>query len=156
MAALLGIFRDLTSAFVNKIAERSHWRRSIWRPTATCISWKSFKIDEIKAVFADSSIPLAICKAFHGQQEEDDNQQTSLGGISAIVLAKARARGHVIRQFPTYRASLIIGEGDGRAWREFELIWWPDLFHHQERGKLTLHYYVGKVIIIIIIFSFSL
>ena len=86
-----------------------------------------------------------MTKAFNGQQEIEDNTLTTLGGASAIALAKAQARGTTKCQQPTCRASLIIGEGEGRVSREFELIWWPDLFSQQERGKLTLRYYVGKV-----------
>ena len=101
-------------------------------------------MDEVRAVFDESSIPLAMTKAFNGQQEVDDNPLTSLRGSSAIALAKAQASRSASCQQPTCRASLIISEGEGRASREFELIWWPDLFSHQERGKLTFRYYVGK------------
>ena len=64
--------------------------------------------------------------------------------IPAIALAKAQASGSASLQQPTCRASQIISEGE--ASREFELIWWPDLFSRQERGKLTLRYYVGKTV----------
>lgn len=59
-----------------------------------------------------------------------------------------QARGNATPQQPTCRASLAIGEGEGRASRELELIWWPDVFNHQGRGKLILRYYVGKVMLI--------
>ena len=139
------LLTSLATAFVNKIGERSHWRPPMWKPRAQYISWKCFEVDEVRTIFDDSCIPLAMTKAFNGQQEVEDNTLTTLGGASAIALAKAQARGRATRQQPTCRASLIIGEGEGRASREFELIWWPDLFSQQERGKLTLRYYVGKV-----------
>ena len=70
----------------------------------------------------------------------------ALSGVSAIALAKAKARGASdTNQQPTCCASLVVGEGEGRATREFEVIWWPDMYQDQRRGKLTLRFYVGKV-----------
>ena len=87
----------LTTAFVNKVGKRSHWRPPMWKPRAQYISWKCFEMDEVRAVFDKSCIPLAMTKAFNGQ-EVADNTLTSLGGASAIALVKAQARGSATRQ----------------------------------------------------------
>ena len=67
-----------------------------------------------------------------------------LSGTSAIALAKAKARkgnNNYASQQPTFRACLVVGVGEGRV----EVIWWPDMYSNQQREKLTLRYYVGKV-----------
>ena len=119
----------------------------MWKSRAQYISWKCFEMDDVRAIFDESSTPLAMAKAFNGQQEVDENVLARLRGSPAIALAKAQASGSASLQQPTCRASLIISEGEGRASREFELIWWPDLFSRQERGKLNLRYYVGKAML---------
>ena len=119
----------------------------MWKPRAQFISWKCFEMDEVRAAFEESSIPLTMTRAFHGQEEVDDTSVSSLRGASAIVHAKAQASGSVSYKQPTCRASLIIGEGQGRASREFELIWWPDLFSQQDHGKVSFRFYVGKTIL---------
>lgn len=139
----------LPSAFVNRIAERPHWKPPVWKRMARHISWKCYDLEEVRAAFNDSATPLVLSKSFNGEQEvaARNDAGTRLSGISAIALAKARARGGLGQssQQPTCMASLVVGEGEGRATREFEVIWWPDLFSNHERGKLTLRYYVGKV-----------
>ena len=71
---------------------------------------------------------------------------SALSGVAAIALTKAKARGASdTSQQPTCHASLVVGEGEGRATREFEVIWWPDMYQDQWRGKLTLLSYVGTV-----------
>lgn len=42
---------------------------------------------------------------------------------------------------------MVVGHGEGRATREFEVIWWPDLFSDSTHGKLTLRFYVSKVLL---------
>ena len=143
----------LTSAFVNRIGERSHWRPPVWKKMARQISWKCFELDEVKSVFSRSSTPLTTSKSFRGEERGEErvtdcNPETHLSGISAIAFAKANARGRTghLGQEPTCRASLVIGKGEGRATREFEIIWWPNIYNDQQRGKVALHfYYVAKV-----------
>lgn len=139
------VLARLTSAFVNKVGEGPHWRPPVWKGSARQISWKCFELDEVKALFQSSSTPLALNKSFNGGREVADTR-LALSGVSAIALAKAKARGASdTNQQPTCCASLVVGKGEGRATREFEVIWWPDMYQDQRRGKLTLRFYVGKV-----------
>lgn len=105
-------------------------------------------MDEVKAALDCSSTPLALSKSYNGLEEVADNAIAQVSGIQAIALAKSRARGDrdLTRSRPTCRASLVVGEGEGRATREFEIIWWPDLYTIPQRGKIALRYYVGKVL----------
>ena len=73
-----------------------------------------------------------------------DNEEI---GVQAIALAKAKARGQMDFENarPTCRASLVIGKGEGRATREFEIIWWPQMYTNTQRGKIAFRFYVAKV-----------
>jgi len=42
---------------------------------------------------------------------------------------------------------LIVAREEGRAMREFEIIWWPELFSNTNHGNMTLRFYVSKVLI---------
>ena len=45
---------------------------------------------------------------------------------------------------PTSRISLVVSEGEGRATREAEIIYWPNLYTTAKRCKLQLRFYVMK------------
>lgn len=139
------VLARLTTAFVNKVGERPHWRPPVWKGSARQMSWKCFELDEVKNLFQSSSTPLALNKCFNGEREVADTGSV-LSGVSAIALAKAKARGTSdASQQPTCRATLVVGVGEGRATREFEVIWWPDMYEDKRRGKLILRFYIGKV-----------
>ena len=94
-------------------------------------------------------MPLATKKSFRGDQEIDDCNPVRLTGMSAIAQAKANASGLTGQQSqqPTCRASLVVGYGEGRATREFKIIWWPHIYNNQQREKLVLRLYMAKVIL---------
>ena len=103
--------------------------------------------EEVKEVFNDSSTTLTTNKSFRGEGEVVDCNPVRLTGMSAIAQAKANASGLTRQQCQklTCRASFVVGYGEGRATRELEVIWWPDIYTNQQRGKLALRLYVAKV-----------
>ena len=44
-------------------------------------------------------------------------------GRDALEAAKAKAQSHTANQTPTQNIQIVVGYGEGRATREFELIW---------------------------------
>lgn len=54
----------------------------------------------------------------------------------ALQVAKERARSKKSSTLPTRQIEIVVGNG-----REFEVIWWPDLFSDNRHGKLTLQIY---------------
>jgi len=64
-----------------------------------------------------------------------------------VALEAARHRAHISRGVPQAkpktRSSIIIGEGEGRRSREFEVQWWPNLYK-SSFGKLSLRFFVNK------------
>ena len=62
----------------------------------------------------------------------------------AAIEAAKRMASDITTVRVTARSSIVIG-GEGRATRELELQWWPNLFQSQY-GKLTIRFFVEKVI----------
>ena len=87
-----------------------------------------------------SRIPLNVKKKYTGDMEEEETSNLLTGRL-ALEAVKSRANGGGKgRQSPTMQLQVIVGQGEGRAKREFE-IWWPELFSHTNQGKLTLRFY---------------
>ncbi|KXJ28728.1 hypothetical protein AC249_AIPGENE19363 [Exaiptasia diaphana] len=64
--------------------------------------------------------------------EEVDNT-VDISAEDSLEAAKRRAD-HVHR--PRSQSTILIKEANGRPTREFELIWWPDLYAGKGFGKL--------------------
>ena len=116
------LWAKLPSVFVNSAKECPHRK-----PRATALSWKCYNLKESKAALYSSSTLLLLSKAFKGDEEVSDIS-SQVTGSQVIALAKARARGQKDPQnmCPTCKA------------------------HHctiAPRGKIALHYYVGKVLL---------
>lgn len=50
------------------------------------------------------------------------------------------------RQTPTSLPEIVVSTGEGRATREVELIWWPNMYQSLsgDYGKLTVRFFVLK------------
>ena len=58
----------------------------------------------------------------------------------ALEVAKAKAHGRATNRSPTLQIQIVIGRGEGRATREFEIIWWPEMSSTSNHRKLTLRF----------------
>ena len=136
----------MPSALANSVKRVCHWRQPVWKKEATKISYKCFEIDEVRSTLnQQSAVPLIEEKAFDGDEEVEDIPVMT--GREAIALAKARVRGEQRDvRMPTCCSSLIVGLGEGRATRELEIIWWPDLYSSGNHGKICFRYYVAKLL----------
>lgn len=73
---------------------------------------------------------------------EDEETSSPQTGRLALQAVKLRANGGGKgRQSPTMQLQVIVGRGEGRAKRELEIIWWPELLSPTNQGKLTLRFY---------------
>lgn len=82
---------------------------------------------------------VCLAKAFRGM-DEVHGETKELRGREALEAAKRNQRAPV----PIKRSEITISEGEGRATRECEMIWWP-LYSQSDSGKLTIRIYIGKV-----------
>ena len=79
-----------------------------------------------------NTVELHLSKAFSGSKEMEDTAPR-LYGRAALEAAKRKR----VHQQASLKSELICGNGEGRATREFELIWSP-IYDSSGNGMLTL------------------
>jgi len=138
------LLNDIPSAFVNTVREQRHLRPPVYREKATAITYRIFDIEEVqKALHRQSKVELQLKKTYLGDEVV---LPLRLTGRAAIDAAKAQAHGkYVPLVLPSMEVQIVVGEGEGRATREFEMIWWPNMYSSNKHGKLVFRYYVAKV-----------
>jgi len=111
------------------------------------LSYKLFDMEQFLQVFQDFNIKYT--KLFCGERElprseanSNDNGQSVLQLLEAAIQKGNTNYSQRVR--PTLRSELVVGLGQGRATREIEVIWWPDLYE-SDHGKLTIRLFVEKV-----------
>ncbi|KAL9961669.1 hypothetical protein ACROYT_G030661 [Oculina patagonica] len=120
------------------------------RRSSSYKQWLSGIVDSInsclhpKAAGKQSTVPLTIKKSYLGDKEIAPRNEPQ-NARQALELAKEKARNRT--ETATMQIEMVVGLGKGRASREFEVIWWPDLFSSASHGKLTLTFYVSKVLL---------
>ena len=112
------------------------------------LSYKLFDLQTFLDVFQGFNVNRRIL--FCGENEMPHSTEAEVNEGSATELIRAALeRGNTIyswriRTTCTSRSELIVGLGQGRATREAELIWWPDLYK-SDHGKLTVRLFIEKV-----------
>ena len=91
-------------------------------------------------------LEIQKAQAWCGNRVINDDDENELDDIKtaedAIDAAIKRAR--TTRKRTSCR-SLLHVSCESRPSREFEVIWWPDMYESSDYGKMPLRYYVGKV-----------
>lgn len=62
-------------------------------------------------------------------------------------IARAKARVHTPagkKKRPSSKSLLQVGLGEGRATREVEIIWWPNVYTVTEHGQMIIRMYIQK------------
>lgn len=136
---------DMPHAFINSIREKRHLRPPVWRETSKVLSYRDYHIsDVVDALEKQSGLKLHIKKAYLGDKEITACTEEQ-DGRTELEAAKAQAHIRTASKSPTLQIQIVIGRGEGRATREFELIWWPEMFSSSRHGKLALRFFVSKV-----------
>lgn len=140
------LLADMPNAFINSAREKRHLRPPVWKNTSKVMHYRSFDIsDMIAALGQRSGVTLHLKKAYLGDKEVADCTMHPLDGKTALEAAKAKAHSRSTGKSATQQLQIVVGHGEGRATREFELIWWPEMFSTSNHGKLVLRFYVSKV-----------
>ena len=131
----------MPNAFINSAREKRHLHPPVWREKSRVFHYKDHEVnDVISALSYQSSVPLELKKSYRGNMEVAASNEL-LTAQQALQAAKERARSKKSSIIPTRQIEIVVGNGEGRATREFEVIWWPDLFSDNRHGKLTLQIY---------------
>lgn len=114
------------------------------KAAARKISFKIYEFHRLDNAIAASELPLNRSVNWKGMEMiKQQEQQQELDPIQELAAAKQRSSSS--GQGVTCRSCILIEEGQGRATRELELIWWPDLYSCYDYGKMCLRIFVSKV-----------
>ena len=108
------------------------------------ISYKMYDIHWIKRILSqEKGIPLKMEETYSG------NQSVPKGGSMEERKAIARSSGlggfiDSLQKRPTSISKVVCKEREGRATRELELVWWPNMLKSSRCGKFQLRFYVEK------------
>ena len=75
----------------------------------------------------------------------EHEKQGDADPVQALLTAKRKAHGAIPRARITCISNLIVGYGEGRATREIDVIWWPNLYHTSLVGKMSIRLFVSRV-----------
>ena len=134
------LLKRVTSATLNGVKERRHFKPPIWKETVLHMSFKTYNVEDVQGALSEQkSVQLHLTKAFSGSKEIQ-GAVPQLSGPAALKAAKMKK----VAQQCSLRSEIICGDGEGRTTRECELKWSP-IFESLDNGILTLRIYVGKV-----------
>ena len=120
---------DLPATIPHSRKEVSHWRNPVFHESTTRISYKSFNVGPVLA-----ALPIVQSRGWCGKEAAEEQTFENLTSAEAVVEA---ARKRVKRL--TSRNRIVI-EGDVRPSREFEVIWWPGMFHTEAEVMESSNY----------------
>ena len=131
---------------MNAVRDVSHRAQPTYKSATRRISYKIFDPESFFDALEESQVPFQTEVLFSGNMVcEENTSATPLSAEEEILRAKQRA--HIPagqRKRPSSKSTLVIGLGEGRATREIELIWWPDLYMLTEHGQMVIRMFVEK------------
>ena len=139
------LLADIPNAFINSGREKRHLRPPVWREKSNVVHYRDHDLDDtVNALGQQSAVPLKLKKTYVGNKEVEEKIEPQ-NAREALEAAKERARRGTANVSPTMKIQMVVGPGEGRLTREFEVIWWPELFSSTNHGKLTLRLYISKL-----------
>ena len=139
------LLADMPNAFITSRREKRHLRPPVWREKSNVFHYRDHDLDDtVNALGRQSAVPLKLKKTYVGNKEVEERIEPQ-NAREALEAAKERARRGTANVSPTMKIQMVVGPGEGRLTREFEVIWWPELFSSTNHGKLTLRLYISKV-----------
>ncbi|XP_031573627.1 uncharacterized protein LOC116307494 [Actinia tenebrosa] len=135
------LLADIGDIEVNAVKEVTHWRPPIMCSSATKITYRTYNLERVEGTFSTKNVPLRKSCNWSGHEELEDTEMPEiLTAEDAIQVAMTRGK----RKRMTCSSELKIDQD--KPTREYDLIWWSDLYKTQGYGKLCLRFYVGKVV----------
>lgn len=133
-------------AQVNGVRLVSHKAQPSYKSLARKISYKIFDSEHFLEALEEGNVSFVQDVLYSGNSPVEGEQMTApLSAEEEILRAKQRA--HVLGRKgkrPSSKTSLIVGYGEGRATREIEIIWCPDLCSISERGQMVIRIFLEK------------
>ena len=134
------LLKKIGRGTISSVKESRHLKPPSWKEKALRMSYKTYARGKVqRALSEQKTVELHVSKAFSGSKEME-HPALQLSGRAALEAAKRKR----VHQQASLKSELICGNGEGRATREFELIWSP-IYDFSGNAMLTIRIYVGKV-----------
>lgn len=95
-----------------------------------------FDLETLEAALGNT-VALQKQVQWNGDKQVTDYLR-DLDPREALAAAKNKAHGKASQGQITCRSSLVVDHGEGRATRELDLIWWPNLYNTVLLGKMCI------------------
>ena len=123
---------SITCCIPYNFKETTHLRQPIFTDNTLRVSYRTEDVDNVLTALQEQSREQVITRRVHGQGPEYEGMNAD----DALALAKSRAQtSYTLR-------SRTVTEIDISEKREFEMIWWPNLYSKNGHGKLTLRLFI--------------
>ena len=124
-----------TKATPHSVKEASHLRAPIISTSSVRVVYRGYSEDNFKKAMKEQrSVQLQLSSGTARQEEG------ATSAAEAIAQAKARA-GTNSKLASRTSSTILIGE----ELKEFEIHWWPNLYHKKDYGKLSVRLFIHKL-----------
>ena len=138
-------FGNVDNPQPHSVRSQHHWWAPILSPSSRKVTYHFFDLSKIThAVEKQNIISLKERVKWNGDSqltEEDDEVDPR----QALIAARSKAHGSAPKTRITSIRNLVVEYGEGRATREVDLIWWPNLYSAAHFGKMCIRLYVSRV-----------
>ena len=102
------------------------------------LTYRFFDLDTLEAALEkQNTVALQKQVQWNGDKQVTDYLR-DIDPREALAAAKNKAHGKASEGQITCRSNLVVGHGEGRATRELDLIWWPNLYNTVLLGKMCI------------------
>lgn len=131
---------------VNSVRETSHKAQPFYSSRTRRVSYKIFKPERLYHSLQEQDLVELKTEALFAGNTPIQNASSSGTVLTAeeeIAQAKSLAYRTQVGQKPSFKSVLLVGTGVGRATREVEIIWWPELYS-TSHGQMTIRMFIEK------------
>ena len=141
------LLKDLDNPQPHAVRSQHHWRAPIFSSSTRKVTYRFFDLSEIKnALEKQNILSLKERVKWNGELElTEEDKEEEADPRQSLLAAKNKAHGYAPKTRITCISNLVVGYGEGRATREVDLIWWPNLYNTAHLGKMCIRLYVSRV-----------
>lgn len=144
------LLKTLGNPQPHAVREQHHWRAPILSSLARKVTYRFYDLCKLKtALEFQNTVALKEKVNWNGDKQVEENL-CQLDPREALAAAKSRAHNKkVSKDRITCKSNIVVGYGEGRATRELDIIWWPNLYRTNVLGKMCIRLFVSRVQLIL-------
>ena len=130
---------------VNTVRQVCHRGQPCYQSATLKVSYKLFRLEQLVSALEEQPL-VSLQRQLLLEGNEISSNQGDLSAEDEI--ARTKARVHIPagkkKRRPSSKSLLQVGLGEGRATREVEIIWWPNVYTVTEHGQMIIRMYIQK------------